>query len=772
MAKLSVIGKSVPKVDALEKVTGKAKFGLDIKLPGMLFGKVLRSPYPHARIININTSKVEGLPGVRAVLTGKDAPEAKIGHIQDRPVLAQGIVRFVGEAVVAIAADSVEVAEEASGLIEVNYEELPAIFDPEEAMKPNPPVVIHPDLLQYNRGPIGFPLYRFEPELPNVFTNLPIRKGNVEKGFEESDLIIENRYSVARMQHCPLECHNAVAQPESNGNITVWLSTNSLFNYKREFCRIFKLAPSKVRVIAPYVGGAFGGKESPAVVVPDIAVLLALKTGRPVKLALTRDEVFVGGGGKAQMIIYIKDGVKADGTLVAREMKSILNGGAYSGMSVIIVRMCRMEAIGSYRVPNFKLDSLSVATNLPPVGPFRSFGGAEMVFAIDSQMEIIAEKLGMDPIELRKKNLLKEGEENAVGQITHSIGARECLDKAADWIEWGKPPVKEKGPWKRGKGIAMGCQLSGAGGMSVGTVKIHEDATIEVRHSGIEEGTGVNTVMAQIAAEEFNTGIDKVKIVFTDSAVTPYDHGTYSSRTIMLLGYAVQLACQDAKKQTINLVSTRLIVPPEDLEIKDGVVYARGTDLSLKISELFSPSGFLLSGGEIIGSAKYTIPTTKEDIDTGQGANVAAFSHGADAVEVRVNVETGEIKVIRIGGALDMGQPMNLKLSEGQIEGGLGMGIGMALFEEVVFDNGSVVNPSLMAYRAPRATDVPSGEAMKSMIAAVPHRQGPYGAKGLGEITITPVASAISNAVFNATGVRVKDLPITRERMLKALKTI
>jgi CO/xanthine dehydrogenase Mo-binding subunit len=431
-----------------------------------------------------------------------------------------------------------------------------------------------------------------------------------------------------------------------------------------------------------------------------------------------------------------------------------------------------METIGSYRVPNFKLDSYSVATNLPPIGPFRSFGGAEVIYAIESQMDIIAERLGIEPIELRKKNLLREGDENAAGQITHSIGARECLDKAAEWIEWGKPSPEEKGPWKRGKGISLGNQLSGAGGTSVANIKVHEDAIIEVRHSGIEEGQGTNTIMAQIAAEEFSTSIDKVKIVFTDSAITPYDHGTYSSRTAMLLGYAVRLACQDAKRQIFDIVSARLKVPPEDLDIKDGVVYAKGTDQSLKISELFSPAGFLLRGGEIIGGAKYTVPVTKEDIDTGQGANVAAFAHGADAAEVIVNVETGEVKVLRIGGALDMGQPLNPKLCEGQIEGGLGMGIGMALYEEMVFDNGVVVNPSFMAYRAPRVTDLPSGEGMKSMIAAVPHREGPYGAKGLGEMTITPVPAAIGNAVYNAVGVRIKDLPITREKILNALKKL
>ncbi|MFC2067493.1 xanthine dehydrogenase family protein molybdopterin-binding subunit [Chloroflexota bacterium] len=770
MEELRVVGKSVPSVDALDMVTGKTKFSMDLKLPNMLHGKVLRSPHPHARIININTSKALQLSGVRAVVTGKDAPEAKVGWLMDRDVLARDVVRFVGEAVGAVAADTVEIAEEALELIEIDYEELPAVFDPEETMKSSPPTVIHPDLLQYTRTPIPA-LYNFEPDLPNVFLHRRIRKGDAEKGFQEADLVMENKFSLARIQHCPLEPHNAIAQPEPDGGLTVWLSGQSLYSSKRELCRLFKLSPTQVRVIAPYVGGAFGGKSAAGAVGADIAALLALKTGKPVKLVYTREEVFTDGVSREPMIIHIKDGVKRDGTLVAREMKLILNAGAYSGTTLILVKNAAFGAVGTYRVPNFKLDSYGVYTNEPATGPLRGFGTLEVIWAIECQMDMIAEGLGIDSIKLRKKNLLIEGDEDVCGMTTHSIGVRECLDNIAEWIEWDQLPSGENAPWKRGKGIAVGNKNTMAASTSVVNIKVHEDATIEVRHSVHALGQGANTVLAQMAAEEFNTSIDKIKLVFTDTAVTPYDHATVSSRSTFHAGNALLLACQNAKQQIFDMVSVKLEVSPKDLDIRDGVIYVKGGDRSIKISELFAPVGFLLRGGELIGSATYTGPIESEDIMTGQGKRVVtSYSHAANAAEVMVNTETGEVKVLRMGGAFDMGQPINPKLCEVQIEGGMAMGIGGALYEEMIMQNGVVANPNFLDYNLPSTTEIPVGENLKSIIAVVPHKEGPYGAKGLAEVTTVSVAPAIGNAIYNAVGVRINDLPITKEKILKAIQ--
>ena len=771
MSEFSVIGKSVPRVDALEKVTGKAQYSVDLTLPGMLYGKVLRSPYPHARIVRIDTSGAENLAKVRGVVTGKDAPEERVGWIRDRHILARETVRFIGEAVAAVAADSIEAAEEALELIKVDYEELPAVFDAEEAMKLHAPVVVHPDLFKYTRTPLPYPLYRFEPERPNVYIHRPIRKGDTQKGFEESDLIFENRFSAPMMQHSCLELHNALAVPEPDGGLTVYDSTHVMHAHKADLCRLFRLPPSKVRVVSLYIGGCFGGKAG--MIVPAITSLLALKTRRPVKLVLSRDEVFLDGTSRESMTIYIKDGVRKDGTLLAREIRMILNAGAYSGTTTLVAKNATFGAVGTYRVPNFKLDSYAVATNTPATGAFRGFGSTEVLWAIESQMDMIAEELGIDPLEIRSRNILKEGEEDVCGMKTHSIGARECLEKVAEWIEWDREPLKEEGPWKRGKGIAIGNKYTMPATRSVVNVKVHPDAAIEVRHSAHEVGQGCNTVFAQMAAEEFGMSVDKVRMVFTDTAVTPFDAGTVSSRSTFHTGNALRLACQNVKRQIFGIASEKLKVSPEDLDLREGVVYVKGGDKTMKVSDLFSPIGFLLKGGELTGSGTYTGPLEGEDADTGQGKRpVTSYAHGANAVEVMVNVETGQVRVVRNGTCFDMGQPINPKLCEGQMEGGLGMGIGGALYEEMVLSNGEVVNPNLMDYKCPSSLDVPACGDVKSMIAAVPHQEGPYGAKGFSEGGLVAVAPAIANAIFDATGVRIRDLPITKEKVLKMLRSI
>jgi CO/xanthine dehydrogenase Mo-binding subunit len=771
VVEFSVVGKSVPRVDGLEKVTGKAKYSVDLKLPGMLYAKVLRSPYPHARIIHINTSRTERHPEVKAVITGKDAPDERVGHIRDRYILARGVVRFVGEPVAALAAESIEGAEEAVDQIEVDYEEMSSVFDAEEAMKTDPPVVIHPDLFQYALTPQPYPLYRFEPDLPNVYVHRKILRGDIGKGFQESEFVIENRFSMPMAQHCCLEPHNATAQPEPDGGLTIWDSTHLLYIHKAELCRLLNLHPSKVRVISLYIGGCFGGKAG--LIVPGIASLLALKVRQPVKLVLNRDEVFVDGTSREEMIIYIKDGVRGDGTLLAREMQLILKAGAYSGSTTLVAKNAAFGAVGSYRVTHFKLDSYAVATNTPPTGAFRGFGSTEVIWAIESQMDIIAERLGIDPVEIRKKNLLREGEEDVCGMITHSIGARECLDKVTEWIKWGKEsPVKE-GPWRIGKGIAIGNKYTMPGTKSIVNVKVHQDATIELRYSTHEVGQGCNTVLAQMAAEEFGTSIDKVKLVQTDTAITPFDVGTISSRSTFHAGNALRLACQDAKRQIFEIVSEKLEVPIEILELKEGVVYVKEGGKAIKIEELFKTTGYLLKGGDILGSGTFSAPLESEDEETGQGKRpVTYYAHGANAAEVMVNVETGEVKVLRNGACFDMGQPINPKLCGGQMEGGMGMGIGTALYEEMVLENGVVTNSSFLDYKFPTSMDLPFCDQVESMIAAAPHREGPFGAKGFSEGGLVAVAPAIGNAIYQATGVRIRDLPITKEKVLNAIKAI
>ncbi len=778
MAELSIVGRNIPRVDALAKVTGKAEYSVDLKLPGMLYGKILRSPYPHARIVSIDTSRVEKLARVKVVVTGKDGPEERVGHIRDRYILARDTVRFVGEAVAAVAADSIEAAEEALELIKVSYEELPAIFDAEEALAPHAPVIVHPDLLQYPLTPQPYPLYRFEPDRPNVYIHRQIRKGDMEQGFRDADLVFEHRFSTPMVQHSCLELHNAVARPEPDGGLTVWDSTHILFKHKADLCRLFRLPPSKVRVLSLYIGGCFGGKAG--TIVPAIASLLALKARRPVKLVFNRDEVFVDGASRAAMTINIKDGVMKDGTLLAREMQMILNAGAYSGSTTLVTKNATFGAVGSYRVPNFKLDSYAVATNNPPTGAFRGYGSTEVIWAVESQMDILAAELDIDPVEIRRKNLLNEGDEDVCGMITCSMGAGECLEKVARWIEWDKgqgdrfeicPP--EAGPWKKGKGIALGNKYTMPATRSMVHVKVHQDATIEVRHSAHEVGQGSGTALAQIAAEEFGISVDKIRMISTDTALTPYDAGSVSSRSTFHTGNALLRACRDVKRRIFEMASERLEAPPEDLKLREGVILVPGSDKSLKVAELFAPAGYLLKGGELSGSGTFIGPLESEDAETGQGKRpVTYYAHGANAVEVMVNMETGEVRVIKNGTCFDMGRPINPKLCGAQMEGGMGMGIGGALYEEILLAKGEVLNPNFLNYKFPSSLDVPVCANVKSMIAAVPHDEGPYGAKGFSEGGLVAVAPAIANAIFNATGLRIRDLPITKEKVFRMLRSM
>jgi carbon-monoxide dehydrogenase large subunit len=779
MAELSVVGKSVINVDAFDKVTGKAKYCSEegIGVPGMLYGKVLYSPHAHAKIRRIDTSKASRIKGVRAVLTGKDTPEHRTGWmLDDRHVLCHERVRFVGDAVAVVAGDTLEAAEEALEHIEVEYQELSALFDPEEAMKPDCPVILHPDLAKYNR-----PFYRYlgnDLPGPNVHTHHKIRKGNTEKGFKEADLVIENRFQNDRIIHCQLEPFNAVCYPESDGSLTLWTS-GRLYMIHGPLCRAFGLPSGKIRVRTGYLGGMFGIQGRPE----RFAVFVTLKTGKPVKLVYTREECFVDGLNRLPKIIYIKDGVKKDGTIVAREMRVIVNCGAYTDHGPITIRNGAFHA-SQYRLPNYKWDAYGVYTNEPCVGPLRGFGSAEALWATEQQMDIIAEKLGIDPLEIRLKNTVDEGEIDVRGQRVHSIGAKECLKKVADWIELDKPARSPEGSIRFGKGIALGNKYTLADTASAAVVKVHMDGTVEAFHGGDECGQGLNTVLTQIIAEEFKVSLDKIKIVWGDTARVPYDFGTASSRSTLYIGNAVRLASEDAKGQIFQIAARILGTNPGDLETADGMVFEKESPgRRLDFSDLFlsaakgargtvKMAACLEEGGEIIGKATFWGHPSEEDPETGQGEKLAmSYDYGVQGVEVAVDVETGLVKVLRFCSAFDTGKTINPKMCEAQLEGGAGMGIGSALYEGFVFnDRGELLNPNFHDYRICSTLQVPSGEKIKSMTVEAPHREGPFGAKGIGETAMCPTAPAIANAIYNATGARLSHLPMTPERILKAIK--
>jgi CO/xanthine dehydrogenase Mo-binding subunit len=535
---------------------------------------------------------------------------------------------------------------------------------------------------------------------------------------------------------------------------------------------LFGLPPSKVRMIVPPVGGSFGSRAEAHQVAQ--ASLLALKAHRPVKLALSREEFLMDGGSREPLITYVKDGVKKDGTLVARHVKIIVHSGAYCGLTAVVCRSATYGASATYRIPNFRVDSYTVATNEPPSVPFRGFGSTQVQWAIESQMDFLARKLEIDPTEIRRKNILREGEEDGCGMPVHSIGVEDCMDTVTEQVDWGMEPLRGEGSWKRGKGMAVANRMVTGGTTSIVLVKVHEDAAIEVRHSVVDQGQGCNTVLSQIAAEEFGTSVDRVRLVLLDTARTYYEFGTVGSRSTMNSGNALRLACQDAKRQLFELASGKLGVPAEGLDLKDGVVFVRGVpERAVKVSELFTPLGYLVKGGELIGRGVYTGPVASEDLDTGQSKRpVMGYSYGATATEVAVNTETGEVKVLRMADCFDMGQPINPKSCEGQIESGRTMSIGSALSEEVVVRQGKVVTPNFMDYKMPTALDGPYNDKLTTLLVPTHlHRDGPYGAKGFSEGVMVPQSPAIASAIYNAIGVRIKDIPITKEKVLEALKS-
>lgn len=775
--KLSVVGKSLTRVDVLEKVTGKAVYCDEIKLPRMLHAKLLRSPLPHAKILRVDTSKARKIPGVKVVLTSENAPRKRYGvTVFDQTILAVDVVRYAGEPIAAIAAESIEAAEEAIELIEVEYEELPAIFDPEEAMNTNPPVIIHPDLFKYSKT--AHEEYRpcLDSDRSNVNYHYKLRKGDIERGFREADFVLENKFTSAMVQHCPIEPHVAVAQVDDHGNLTVYTGRQMIHRAKHQLSDLFDIIPSKVRIISPYIGGGFGNK---IVLTPSCeAALLALKARRPVKLILTREEVFTSTSTRGSMVVYLKDGVRKDGILVAREMKAIINSGAYSQSSGVCALTCVAGAMGHYKIPHIKFDGYAVYTNQPVCGALRGLHAHLPTMAAECHMDLIAKGVGVGPVEIRKKNLLREGEENYCGEIVHSIGASQCLDKAAEFIG---TDVRQalKGPWRTGKGIAVANHFSRSSS-SAAIVKMHEDGMIEVRHSANELGQGCNTVVAQIAAEEFGVSIESVKVVFMDTAVTPFDHGSVGSRTTYTTGNAVRLACQDAKQILFKLAAEILEVSPQDLETKNGRVYAKSAPgRVLMVSALFRPGGCLSQGGEIIGRATFIQDSALRDHETGQIEPELAkagkrwmgfYTYGAHAADVAVNMETGEVKVLRFGSALDMGEPINQKMCEQQMEGGMGMGIATSLYEEMRLDRGVVTNPNFTDYRIPTADEMPLVGNVKSSIVSAPHKDGPFGAKGMGEGAMMPTPPAIANAIYDVTGVMMMSIPITPEKLLKALR--
>ena len=785
MSELTVVGKSVLRFDSWEKVQGKGGFCGDILLPGMLHMKVLGSPHPYAKILSIDTAKAERCAGVRCVVTDKDTPQRRFSAtpIKDLTFLARGVARYVGEPVAAVAATTLEAAEDAVDRIRVEYEPLPAIFDAEEAAVTDPRAVVHPEFPEYVNS---LPPAARAPNRPNVFTHGKVRRGDVERGFEQADLVLENRYTAPAIHAAALEPHSVVVRPDGDGGLTLFSGRQGIWGLRGLISEVFDIAPSKVRVKQKHLGGAFCARGGPFEYLP---AFLALKTGRPVKSVFTREEVFVYGGVREDMVIYTKDGFKKDGTLTASEMTAYINGGAYSRLVSLITRRCSMAAVSMYRIPHFKWDAYGCYTNTPPRSGVRGFGMNEVSWAQESTLNMAAEKLGLDPAELRRRNLLKEGEPQLTGEITHSNAVRECMDQVVEAIKLHEKSPS-KGPWRMGKGIALGNKYSTAPMLCEARIKIAEDEKVVLYHSADDVGMGVNVAMAQIVAEKFGITVDDVRVIFSDTEVTPFfADGSNSSRVTYNLGNAVCRACDDAKADLFRRVARVLKASPEELDTQGMVVYSKADpEKRLQVKDLFIPHmarpsaahGTAIEGGEIIGKASFKAESAPDDPATGQmdpelarkGLRINTFfAYYAKAVEVAVNVETGEVKAVRCLSGIDLGKAINPKICEQQSEGGLMMGIGSALYEEVRMEGGNILNPNFTDYQIPVATQMPPNENIRSFfVESAPHKDGPYGAKGFAESTNVAVEPAIAAAIHDAVGIRIRDLPITPEKVLRALR--
>jgi CO/xanthine dehydrogenase Mo-binding subunit len=768
---LADIGKTFRRLDFETKVTGRAQYLADMSVPGMCHGRILRSPYPHARIKKIDASKALKVPGVMAVLTRDDilhdeGIEPFYGPVfKDQTIVAVEKVRHVGDPVAAVAALTVDAAEEALKLIEVDYEELPAVLNVHDAIKSGA-TLVHDSIKLPSSGFAD--LVDLKPiDGTNICTHFKLNRGDIAKGFAEADHIFDDVFTLPATQHSFLETHACIASVEPGGRITVWATTQNPFVVRTQLANIFKVPVAKVRVIVPYLGGGYGGKVYPKV--EPITVALAQKAGRPVRVVLSREEVFYTIT-KHAAVIRMKTGVKSDGTLIARECEIHLDTGAYAEIGPRVAKKSGYTAAGPYRIPNLKIDSYSVYTNKPPAGAFRGFGVSQSAWAVESQMDIIAAALKMDPLELRKKNGYNEGDRFVTEEKLHAVGLKECLDEVAKSIGWkakggqgDRARQGERGTSvRRGKGLACMIKATITPSVSCAVVKLNEDASLSIYTGTVEMGQGSETVLAQIAGKELGVPMQTIQVLGVDTDVVPYDLTTSSSRSTFHMGKAVQLAALDIKRQLKNIVASEYGVPDDSINFADGQIRFAETQLSYA-DVMFKRFG--MQGGTLVGEGQ--VKTSTKD-EFGEKSTSAFWFLAAGGAEVEVDIDTGKLKLIKYAAAVDVGKALNPLGCRQQLAGAAITGIGQAIFEEIAYDNGQLINPNLVDYVLPSLGDMPA--VIDPICVEVPDKNGPFGAKGIGESALIPVAPAIANAIFDAVGVRIKDLPIKAEKIFLALQ--
>lgn len=754
---LNVVGKRLPLHDGVAKARGTAQFTDDIIFPGMLFGKILRSPLPHARIIHIDTTKARKMKGVKGVVTGQDIPDRLYGIVpkaRDEYALAKGKVRYIGDDVAAVCAIDQEIAEEAITLIKVEYEELPAVYDPLDSIKEGAPV-IHEGIKNN--------------------TSLSIRKefGDVEKAFAQSDHVFEDTFYSQAVNHAPLEPHAAVAQYDPlRGDFTVYSSTQIPYFLRRNLASTLMVPETKVRIIKPKVGGGFGQKID--MFAKDFcAAWFARETGKPVKFVYEREELFISTRQRHPMYITVRTGMKKDGTILAQQFKAHADGGAYNSTAPTMIALSCYFLMIPYRVNNLIYEGHHVYTNKPVGGAMRGHGIPQARFAVERQLDMIAERIGIDPVELRVKNSIQAGEPHPAKFIINTCGFSDCLKQAAEAIGWKEK--RGKLPRGRGIGIAGASFPSGVSNMSHissgAVVQLGQDGAINVLSGAADIGQGAETVISQIVAEVLGVPMEDIRITAADTGICPLDSGTFGSGVTVRAGNAARLAAMEVREKLFKFVADKLGADIEDLAAKDRVIFTkRNPEKRLSFKEAIKGYQYADLPMPIVGRSSWFPPATEPTTLFKEDGNFAPnYSFMAQAAEVDVNLETGQIRLLKMVTAHDCGRAINPMLVEGQLEGSVVGGMGQALYENIIVEKGQVMNPSFLDYGFPTFLEMPKIEAIE---VETDDPIGPFGAKEAGEGTQLSPAPAIVNAIYDAIGIDFKELPVTSEKILEVLERV
>ncbi len=747
MATLTQVGRSVPRLEGQAKVTGRAEYVHNLRLPGMLYGKIVRSTLAHGRIVRIDVSAAQALEGVYRVVTIDDirkvVPNPFYGPaFHDQPILAAGKVHYVGEPIAVVLARDPHVADAAAQLVEAEYEELPAVYDEVEAMTSK--AVVHDEL-----KPAGtFPDLKHLQgrKNTNVALDFHLRRGDVAAAMAGADQVFEHTFRTQQVLHLPLEPYVSVGEPTDTG-LTIHTASQSPSFVRIEVARLLGWPENKVRVKVPYLGGGFGGKLY--IKLEALVAALALLVRRPVKISLTMEEQFYTLT-KHASTFRIKSGIK-DGRITARECEVWWNGGAYADIGPRITQKSGFTAPGPYDIDNVSIDSYSLYTNLTPAGALRGFGIPQLVWAYESHTDMMARALKLDPIEFRRKNLLRDGRPQATGTLMKDAAIAAVLERLALRMNWGAPFDRGSGTVKRGRGIAIGFKASISPTTSIAIVNVAADGSVTLYCSTVDMGQGSDTANAQLVAEVLNIKAEQIKVVHPDTDVTPYDMATLGSRSLYHMGNAVRLAAEDARDKIAALA--------RELGLPEGS--------NVPVAELFQKK-YKMQAGNIIGTGSY-IPSYVPPDPNGQTPEATPFwMVGAAGVEIEVDTETGHVRVLKLVNVVDVGRPINPRIVETQISGAATMQFGFTMQEKMEFDAGQVTNASLADYKIPSILDIPSD--MQNEAVEAEQGSGPFGAKGVGESGTFAVSPAIANAIEDAVGVRLTALPLSAEAVYRALR--